>query len=114
MAITTTYQRPRTATLIVRTEDGDEWKATEADLDRFGYTKPSDLYARAADMVAEACGITDWAHAPEAAQAVRYLIECAICYDHSPWADANGDPWTGEDTDTTRAIIAAALTATNP
>lgn len=118
MVLTASYQRPCQATLIVRTEDGEEWEATEEDLRRFKLAKPSDLYRRAIDLLCEAaeCSERDLGRVEslEALNDVRYTIECALLYDHSPWADADGTPWDREDADSSRAIKARLKALFNP
>ena len=95
------FERPVKARLVVKPEYGPEWNATADDLERFGYVHQQDTYMRVHDMLTEALGIADFDQLPEdsPALAVRYLIECGICYDHSPWAREDGTPWDPEDQD---------------
>lgn len=110
-----TYNRPVTAKLIVRLDNGDEWEIRPEDLDKFGLARKLDLYVRASKMLADGLRLdpdTDLTRDPEHAGAniVRYLIECAIMYDHSPWADENGEPWgEGEGSDDVRDQLRALL-----
>jgi hypothetical protein len=101
-----TFERPVKATLVVRLENGDEWDATEEDLDRFGYGRKLGIYGDISDMLLEAMGVENY---PEdsVGQAVRYLVECAIMYDHSPWAREDGTPWDGEDAESVDRLKAA-------
>lgn len=94
---TATFERPVLAHLVVRTEHGEEWDATDTDLDRFRLGRRLDLDRRAQQLLREALGLEPGDSWPEKANAVRYMIECALMYDHSPWADENGRPWEGED-----------------
>lgn len=95
--MTASYQRPVKATLIVRLENGEEWEATPDDLEAFDAGRRRDIYARAERLLTEALGYDDDLTNYEGPNLVRYLMECAIVYDHSPWADANGEPWPKDD-----------------
>jgi hypothetical protein len=114
---TATYSRPVKAKLIVRTEHDEEWEATPEDLLKFGYAKKMDMYISTCDMLTQALGPEgDIELSP--ANDVRYMIECALMYSHSPWARADGTPWPdGEDQETgdrVRAAIKKALTPVTP
>lgn len=98
---TATFQRPVKGKLWVRLDNGDEWIAGPDDLAKFGLAVRLDLYVRARDMLAEGLGLPP-GEIPgddryDAANLVRYLIECAVMYDHSPWANAEGEPWAADD-----------------
>lgn len=94
-----TYDRPVRAALIVRLDNGDEWEAGPEDYERFGLGRRLDIYDRAEKMLREGLGIEPGSRLPDGPILVRYLIECAICYRHSPWADENGEPWPRDDDD---------------
>lgn len=101
--LSATYERPVPATLVVRLENGEEWEATAEDLARFRVADRLDLYARFSDLLVAALGLPEGTdltrdEAHEGANLVRYLVECALMYDHSPWADEHGQPWP-EDQD---------------
>lgn len=107
-----TFQRPVAAKLWVRLANGDEWIAGPDDLAKFGLGNKLDLYIRARNMLAEGIGLEP-GEIPgndryETANLVRYLIECALMYDHSPWADSDGEPWSTDDEDP-RITLADAL-----
>lgn len=96
---TVTFDRPVAAKLLVRLETGEEWEASPEDLARFGYGKRLDLYVRAASLLAEGLGLEHFdelAH-HEGPNLVRYVLECAIMYNHSPWADSDGQPWPEDE-----------------
>lgn len=92
------YQRPVMAKLIVRLDNGEEWEAGPEDLKRFDLAKPLDLYVRTDALLREAFGVEDWDDHP-AGNLVRYLVECGICYRHSPWANDAGEPWARDEDD---------------
>ena len=100
-----TYDRPVKATLIVRLDNGDEWEAGPDDWDRFGLGKRLDIYTRAERMLRDALGIRDRWDDHEGPNLIRYLIECAVMYDHSPWADADGKPWPRDEDDDEPSFI---------
>lgn len=100
--LTAKYERPVPATLVVRLETGEEWEATAEDLARFGAAVKLDLYSRFSDLLVEALGLepgTDLTRddAHHGANLVRYLVECAVVFDHSPWANEHGQPWPEDD-----------------
>lgn len=109
------YERPVPAMLVVRLENGEEWEATTEDLARFGAGVRLDLYSRTSDLLVEALGLeagTDLTRADEhhGANLVRYLVECALMYDHSPWADEHGEPWPeDEDGEDFREVLRSYL-----
>jgi hypothetical protein len=94
-----TFDRPVKAKLLVRLDNGEEFEPRPEDLDKFGLGYKITLYERAKNMLLEALelGTTDDADEDTAAQSVRYMIECALMFDHSPWANEKGEPWPGED-----------------
>lgn len=100
---TASFNRPTEGRLWVRCDNGDEWEATDDDLAKFGLARRLDLYRRASALLVEGLrlepgyDLTD--EGESGANAVRYLIECALMYDHSPWANENGEPWPDEDGD---------------
>lgn len=97
----TTYDRPVRAQLIVRLENGDEWEATDDDFAKFGLGNRLKLYSKTIAVLTEGLGLepgTDLTrHEPQGPNLVRYLIECALMYDHTPWADEHGQPWPEDD-----------------
>lgn len=106
-----TFDRPVKGKLVVLLDNGDKWDATDEDLARFGLAKKHDLYMRAHDMWLEALGVEDSDELPDVANCVRYVMECAIVYDHSPWARADGTPWSEEDGgERVRELLRAVLT----
>lgn len=92
-----TFDRPVKATLMVALENGETWEAGPEDLAQFGLADKHKLYARAHDMLCDGLGVSDSNEFTAAAQAVRYLMECAINYTWSPWAREDGTPWDEED-----------------
>jgi len=101
MADDVTYDRPVKATLIVRLDNGDEWEAGPEDYPRFGLGVRLDLYVRTAQMLADGLGLGGFDDLTDhpGPNLVRYIIECGICYRHSPWADENGKPWPKDEDD---------------
>jgi hypothetical protein len=91
-----TYDRPAKATLVVRTEHGEEWDAAPEDLLKFGYANKLDLYTRTHGMLVEALG-SEEALDSSPANDLRYMLELAITTDFSPWARKDGTPWGKED-----------------
>jgi len=113
--MTASFDRPVKGQLWVRLDNGDEWKAGPDDLGKFGLGNKLDLYVRARDMLAEGLGLPP-GEIPgddryDAANLVRYLIECALMYAHSPWANEKGEPWAedAEYGDDVREALQAAL-----
>jgi hypothetical protein len=72
------------AKLIVRPEYGEEWEATEEDLARFGFKDPLAAYSRFVEAFKRALGVDDLSgqRTPDAVSTMRYLVECALMYDH--------------------------------
>lgn len=94
--LTASFDRPTKATLMVHLENGEEWEASQADLKKFGFVRRLDTYHRAHDMLLEAFGLEDYDD-DSFVNDIRYVVECAVAYDHSPWADENGVPWPAEE-----------------
>lgn len=87
MIYTTKVERPITATLWVRAENGDEWQATDEDLDRFKLL-PRDAYVKARIELEKFldCDFTKYKEdgstpVLEAVNLVAYLIEAFATYD---------------------------------
>jgi len=99
--IEATFNRPVKATLVVRTGNDEEWEATTEDLDKFQLARKSDMYLRIVQMFAEGLGLKhfDELSDHEGPNIIRYIIECGIYYDHTPWANAQGEPWPENEED---------------
>lgn len=76
-----TYSIEVGAKLIVRLDNGQEHEATEEDARRFGLIDPLEAYRRFYKYL-EAIVRRDLTETP--INPIRYLAECAICYDHMP------------------------------
>jgi hypothetical protein len=79
----TTYDRPATATLHVKLENGETWEATPEDLDKFGYVKRLDAYMAFNDHLQEAlssAGLIQRDLTSAWINPVRYIAELAICH----------------------------------
>lgn len=95
MTFSANYERPVPATLIVRLENGDEWEAGAADLEKFNLVDRSAAYwewEKAYEKaLREHAGFTgDITNAR--LNAVRYLVETAVSMpglldhvDHNGW-----------------------------
>lgn len=99
---TASFDRPVQGKLWVRLENGEEWEARPEDLEKFRLRDPVELYARFNRLLVEGLELepgTDLTEGDvlEGANLVRYLAECALVYDHSPWADEHGKPWPEDD-----------------
>lgn len=90
MSHTATFERPVAATLIVRTEHGEEWEASDDDLRKFGLIA-RDAFVKSRLAVERFLGIdlSDHEHdAPEGHEAVwdavntaLYLVESLTIYE---------------------------------
>lgn len=84
-----TYDRPIEAKLVVRLSNGEEWEATQADLDRFGLVARNDAYMAFNSALTDALtshGLLDY-DADEyrtltdaEVNPLRYLVETVLCY----------------------------------
>lgn len=78
-----TYDRPVEATLIVRLANGEEWKVTNDDLERFGLCRRSDtyyLFRRHLFDILEQAGLVHAALSEARLRPVARLAELAIMY----------------------------------
>ena len=83
--MTTTYDRPVKATLIVRLDNGDEFEAGPDDLAKFGYVSRSGAYAAFNDYLAGIlvdAGLIERHKDITSARIndLRYIAELAICH----------------------------------
>jgi len=80
------YDRPVTATLIVRTEHGEEWEASAEDLRKFGAVPADTVYHRFVDWVDQALATAgvNMSVNESPLNPLRYALECAAYYDHLP------------------------------
>lgn len=75
------YDRPITAELYVHLANGEKFKATEADLAKFGLVNKLDAYIAITSRLTEALGDKlDGRLTSSQLNPVRYLIECALMY----------------------------------
>lgn len=107
--LTASYMRPVPAHLAVVLDNGETFPATEDDLNRFGCVRRLDIYTRAEQLLCEALEIDsfDDVDSGHVAHDVRYLIECAIMYDHRPWEDSDCQP--SPDSQTAKERLQSAL-----
>jgi hypothetical protein len=92
----TTYDRPVKARLVIKLENGEEWEATQADLDKFKLVGRLDAYS-AVCAALKRCGMdTDRRHA-----SLRYVIERTLAYVDLP---VNFDDVEGEDYPVVREV----------
>lgn len=78
-----TYDRPVEATLIVRLANGDEWKAKDEDLERFGYAQRLGAYIafqRHLTRILTDAGLIAGDLTKARLNPLRYLAELAIMH----------------------------------
>lgn len=106
--MTTTFDRPVAAKLIVRLDNGEEWEATPEDLEKFRLVNRNDAYTtvrtalidilRKHGLLAQPGGHSDGEAREELTDTelnpLRYFIETALAYpdlldlpEHAGWPD---------------------------
>lgn len=93
--IEASYERPLKAKLIVRLENGEEWEAGAADLERFNLDRPTEAYCRFDRALGELLGAAGLIDRKDVTRSrlnhVRYLAELAIC--HPDLLDLSEETW---------------------
>lgn len=104
------FDRPVDARLVVRTDTGEEWDASHDDLAKFGLVDRQTVYGTLRSMLMEGFGIENLDNS-DLVTSIRYVIECGIFYDHTPWSQADGTPWDEDEDCDTKAVLRGALAA---
>jgi hypothetical protein len=94
------FERPIVGKLLVRLDNGEEWEAKDADLDRFGLVMRDAAVAAVHDELVRAIDdsgvyrdLTRPPYGDMVVNSIRYLTECAIMgYDHAWDLDEGDDP----------------------
>ena len=93
--IEASYERPLKAKLIVRLENGEEWEATAADLEKFDLDRPSAAYYRFDQALGKLLGAAGLIEREDVTRSrlnhVRYLAELTIC--HPDLVDLSEETW---------------------
>ena len=82
-----TVDIPVTAELLLKPEHAQARPATPEDLNRLGYRHSPTQYARFSDRLCALLGIEDLDDLSDAGSMLRYLVECAVMYDHETYSD---------------------------
>lgn len=93
---TTQYERPVTARLVVRLDNGEEWEATPDDLKQFNLTETSEAYSRferALSALLTSAGLIRGDVTDAKLNIVRYLAETAIVFPELLELDKRGSEW---------------------
>lgn len=89
-----TYERPVAAKLYVHLDNGDQFEAGPADIEKFGYTDPSAAYRRLGTWITAALERNGVDKAHDIRETglcpIHYAVECALFYDDMP-DDQYGD-----------------------
>lgn len=78
---------PVKAELLLKPEHAQARPATPADPNRPGYRHSPTQYARFSDRLCALLGIEDLDDLSDAGSMLRYLVECAVMYDHEAYSD---------------------------
>ncbi len=103
---------PTPARLVLVTDGGFEVAASAETIAELGYVSKSAAYERFRNQLERALGVEDLEDAPEWANTVRYMAECALFYDHDfDYVVADPDSADGVDAqrlyDTLRTLRAS-------
>lgn len=110
---TANFERPLRGRLLVELDtigdaDPERFVPNAEDLARFDLVNKYAVYERIKQVLGEGFGGDLEDDSDDRLCALRYAVECAIFYDHTPWSNSEGEAWAEddpEDQSTTRGIL---------
>jgi hypothetical protein len=104
---------PTEAHLVLLTDRGDRFPVTKETMRRLHLVDQQTVMSRFANQLCRALGIEDLDEADPAVNTIRYMIECAVFYDHDYDYDAQrGEPEASVRNATTNQLLRALLLRT--